>query len=390
MADVSTVAASERVSSHPFREAVPFAVVVFVCMRLVLSLMGALTVGRVHVLSDATSSGAVSAAPGWHNVLDGTERWDALRFEQIAADGYEPTDGSPAFFPGYPLAIRVLLVATPLAPVTAATIVSNLAFFGALVALYALTAREYSRDKAQRTLILMACFPTSFFFLAPYSESLYLLATLVAFWWARAERWPRAGMAGIVATLTRSAGIVLVPALTVEAWRRGPDGRARRIAFAALPLLSIAGLAIYWSARTGDPLEPLHAQAAWMRSLMPFPVTIGRAIVLGAEGIGDAKGVYWSVDLILTALLLVPLAIHWRAVPLSYLVYAGVLVLLVLSYPLPARPLLSDPRLLLVLFPAFWAMADMLRGRAFLVATLLFGVGFVGLSSAFMNWGYVF
>ena len=76
--------------------------------------------------------------------------------------------------------------------------------------------------------------------------------------------------------------------------------------------------------------------------------------------------------------------------PDAYLVYAGVRILVILSYPLPARPLLSAPRLLLVVFPLFWAMAALFRGRLFVVATATFLLGFVALSAAFMNWGFVF
>lgn len=389
-APLTTDASEETSTRTPLREAVTFAVGVFLCMRVVLSLTAVLTVGTVAPPSDATAGGEVSAVPGWHNALDGTDRWDALWFERIAVEGYDPTDASAAFFPGYPVSIRALLAVTPFAPVTAATIVSDVAFLGALIALYALTSREFDAAKARRTLILLASFPASFFFLAPYSESLYLLASVLALWWARSDRWPRAGAAGLAGALTRSVGLVLVPALAVEAWQRGPAHRGRRLAFAALPAVAVLAIAGYWAIRTGDPLQPLHAQDAWMRTFLPFPMTIGRAIVLGVEGAGDPKGVYWTADLLLTALLLVPLAVRWRSIPRSYVAYAASCALVVLSYPLPARPLLSDPRLLLVVFPCFWAMADIFRGRVFIVAVVAFAVGFVAVSSAFMNWGFVF
>jgi len=57
---------------------------------------------------------------------------------------------------------------------------------------------------------------------------------------------------------------------------------------------------------------------------------------------------------------------------------------------LPERPLLSAPRFVAVLFPAFWAMAILVKGWRFPVALVGFGVGFVLLSVAFMNWGYIF
>ena len=387
----SSVDAAERRSADVrFRDGAPFALGVFVCMRLVLSLTGVLTVGTVEPPSDATAGGEVSAEPGWHNAFDGTDRWDAVWFERIAEGGYDPNDESAAFLPGYPLSIRAVMMTTPFEPLAAATLVSNGAFIAALIVLYALTTREYDTARARRTLVLLACFPASFFFLAPYSESLFLLAALLAFWWARSDRWVSAGMAGFVAALTRSVGVLLVPALAVEAWQRGGERRWRHVALACLPLLALVCLGLYWAIRSGDAMRPLHAQDAWMRTFMLFPVTIGRAAVLGVEGIGDPRGIYWTADLLLTTLLVAPLIARWRSIPSSYLVYAASSVLVVLSYPLPARPLLSDPRLLLVVFPAFWAMAGIFTGRLFVVAAVSFAIGFVAVSSAFMNWGFVF
>ena len=53
--------------------------------------------------------------------------------------------------------------------------------------------------------------------------------------------------------------------------------------------------------------------------------------------------------------------------PAPYLVYVVASLLVIFSYPLPARPLLSDPRFLIVLFPVFWAMVDLWQGRLFAV-----------------------
>src|SRR5215213_6228474 len=178
------------------REGLSFVSVVFVCMRVVLSLTGIFTVGEVHPPSDATAGGEVSAEPGWHNALDGTDRWDAVWFERIAVEGYAQDDSSAAFFPGYPLAIRGLMNLTSLDASMAGVLVSNVAFLGSLIVLYGLTAREYDRAHARRTVVLLAAFPSSFFFLAPYSESLFLLSALLGFWWARSDGWARAGAAG--------------------------------------------------------------------------------------------------------------------------------------------------------------------------------------------------
>jgi hypothetical protein len=288
------------------------------------------------------------------------------------------------------LAIRGVASVLSLSETDAALVVSNLAFLGALIVLFALTTFEFSIDTARRTVLLLALFPVSFFFLSPYSESLFLFASLLTFWWARRGRWGPAAAGGFVAALTRSVGVLLVPALLLEAWSIRGRERPRAIAASLVPLLAPAAYAAYWFVRADDALRPFHAQDSWFRSLeLPF-VTLGNGLWLGLSGITDRRGIYWSVDLALTAVVLVAVGLGWNRIPKPYLVYVVLSLVLILSYPLPERPLLSVPRFVAVLFPAFWAMAILTKGWRFPVTLAIFGVGSVVLSVAFMNWGYIF
>jgi Mannosyltransferase (PIG-V) len=373
-----------------FRDGVPFCLAVFVAVRVTLSLLGVVTVGTVQPPSSAGSGVEVPATRGWHNAIDGTDRWDALWFERIARDGYDTEDSSAAFFPGYPLAIRAIGSVTPFSELSSGLIVSNVAFLCALIVLFALTTLEYSDPMARRTVLLLACFPASFFFLSPYSESLFLVTSLLAFWWARTRRPWLAGLAGFAGALTRSVGVLLVPALLVEAWGKHGEERRRAIFASLIPLLAPISYFAYWQARSGDPLHPLHAQDSWFRTLA-FPlVTLGHAVWLGIAGILDARGIYWTADLLLTAIIVFPFVLRWRILAPSYVVYVAATCAVVFSYPLPERPLLSDPRLLVVLFPAFWTMADLWTGTRFAIVVSAFVAGFAALSIAFMNWGFVF
>jgi len=372
------------------RDGVGFCAVVFVGVRLLLSLVAVVAVGTVHPPSTATSGAETSATTGWHNFVDGTERWDAGWFERIARDGYEPDDESGAFFPGYPLAIRATTAITPLGELSAGLMISNLAFLGGLIAVFALTSYEFGKGMARRTTLLLASFPASFFFLAPYSESLFLLTSALCFWWARHRVWERAAVAGLVAALTRSVGVLLVPALLVEAWAEVPAKRTRAITWSLVPLLGPAMYSAYWLIRTGDALQPFHAQDSWHRTFV-FPlVTLGNALWLGISGIADPRGIYWTADLLLTTVILIPLALRWRLLKRAYLVYVVASLLVILSYPLPERPLLSAPRFLIVLFPAFWPLASICTRKRLVPLLAIALVGFAAMAIAFMNWGFVF
>jgi hypothetical protein len=389
-------AADAPTSLHPvqdphirFRDGLGYCVVVFLVLRLALSILAISTVGVVHPPGLETDT-VPPLSPGWHNVLDGTDRWDAKRFQRIAASGYEGGDQNAAFFPGYPIGIRVMSSIPALGEVGAASLLSNLAFLGALVVLYALTSREYSTDRARRTTLLLACFPTSFFFLAPYSESLFLLTSVLTFWWARGGRWWRAGVAGFLAASIRNVGVLLVPALLIEAVRAPKARRPAAIVCSLIPMLAPLALGLYWRAATGDLLAPFHAEDSWHKAF-EFPlITLGHALSLGLSGLTSARGLYWTVDLIVTAAIVVPLALRWRVIPPAYLAYVAATLLVIFMYPLPERPLVSAPRYALVLFPAFWAMADLWTGRALRLVVASFSIGWVVLSVTFMNWGYVF
>ena len=320
------------------RDGLVFCFAVFFVARVLLSLVAVLA---VHTVVAPTTSGAVGkpvAMPGYHNAIDGTQRWDALRFESIARDGYQPDGASAAFFPGYPLAIRAVASLSWSSEPSAALIVSNVAFLAALITLYALTLREFSEDVARRTILLLTFFPTSFFFLAPYSESLFLIASVLTFWFSRGNRPWLAGSFGFLTGAVRSAGVLTGSRTALRCLASTPDKRTGAIFASFLPLLAPVMYCAYWFHRSGDFLEPFHAQASWDRSFV-FPlVTLINGLWLGLSGIGDPRGIYWTIDLLVTAAVLIPLAVRVAVIPAPYLCVCGRQPAVIFSYPLPARP----------------------------------------------------
>ena len=172
-------------------------------------------------------------------------------------------------------------------PLLGALLVSHVAFFGSLLVLYDLTTREFSEPVARRAIVYIAIFPTAFFFFAPYSESLFLLLSLVAFREARLGRWAGAALAGALAALTRSLGIVLAPALIVMALEQRRDDAPlwpKLVAAVAVFLGPLAYLG-WWSVAHSDALAPIHAQANWQREAAIPTTTLWNAAKL-AFGVG--------------------------------------------------------------------------------------------------------
>jgi Mannosyltransferase (PIG-V) len=376
------------------RDGVRDSVLVFVGVRLGFSLLGVLAVSTIAAREGPPAVAGwpiAPAEPGWHAAVTAAERQDAAWFLAIATRGYDPSDGSAAFFPLYPTAIAVLDRFPGVGPLGAALLVSNACMAGALVMLHALSRLEgMTREAARSTVMFVALFPTAFFLLAPYSESLFLLLAISAFWFARRDRWWLAALTGALAAATRSVGIVLVLALAVEAVHRSREDRRplipRLAAACAIGLGPLLYLAWWWT-RSGDALEPWSAQRNWQRELT-VPV---RTLVDAATDAWRLGG-YWLLDALVVAVVIVAVIAGLRWLRPGYSTYALAGLLVPLTYAWPVRPLLSMPRFVLVLFPAFWVIARAVERerlpRALVVAT--FAGGYALLGALFVTWWDVF
>jgi len=365
---------------------------VFLALRIGLMILGYLAVAVIPARDLVSVPGWADHAftPGLHNLFTAFEKQDALWFLRIATGGYRLGDGSAAFFPLYPLLIRGVSFVIGGHPLAAALLVSNLSFLGALCALYSLTASEFSEDVARKTVLFICVFPTSFFFLAPYSESLFLLLSLTSFWGARKGKWWLAGVAGAGAALTRSIGILLVPALAVEAvhqWRKHKGGLAVKLAWAGGPALGTLAYLAWWQIRAENWKAPLEFQANWDRH-PAFPLTT----LVKATTAAWNNGAYWLLDwLVVVPVLAVAVYAVFKLRP-TYSVYTWACIVAPLCLIWDTRPLMSMSRFVVVIFPVFWGVALLVEKRR-ISQDLVVAVGTAGLALMavlFVNAYYVF
>jgi Mannosyltransferase (PIG-V) len=373
---------------------------VFLGLRVGLSLVALAGVGLLPDIDNAVGPPGWDPSPvtpGWHNLVTAWERFDGLWFLRIATDGYVDGDGSAAFFPLYPLLIRFLSPLLGGHPLAAAYLVSHLAAFGSMALLYFLTASEWGERVARRTVLYLAVFPTSFFLLAPYSESLYLVLVLACLWGARRKRWAVAGLAGAAAAATRNVGVLLLLPLSVEAVHQWLEDRSalrlvRSLAWSALVVAGAGAYLLYWQGLSGDWLAPLHQQANWQRE-GSFPLaTVIRGTREAFRFIGEYPGGYHLVDwLIVVPALAAGVWVARRARPM-FTTYTWISILAPLSFIFPLRPFMSVPRFLLPIFPILWAGAVWgLRRRAIHEVLVAASAGLlVLLTVLFVNWYYVF
>lgn len=145
----------------------------------------------------------------WHNFDGGY-----YLFLSYLGYGYNFSQNLYGFFPLYPFLIFSLNFLSDVR--ITALLISHASFFAALFVLYKLIHLDYSQKTAYTTILLLLLFPTSFFFGAVYSESLFLLLTLSCFYLARKKLFLLASLLALLATITRFAGIFIWPALVVE------------------------------------------------------------------------------------------------------------------------------------------------------------------------------
>lgn len=389
-----------RAERGRIRRGVRYCLLVFLGVRVALSIVAVIGTALLPSGEPVGPPGweAFPIEGGWHNVVTAWERFDALWFLRIADQGYMDGDGSAVFFPGYPLLIRGVAFLLGGRPLAAGILVSNMAFAGALIVLYFLTSAEWGERVARRSVLYLAIFPTAFFFLAPYSESPFLLFTLLAFWGARRGRWGVAGVAGAAAAATRNIGVLLALPLAVEGfqqWRANRTGPAPLLG--ALGAGAMVGLAagaylLFWKVKAGEWLAPVTQQANWEREFVLPLESLWLGTREAFRWIGVYPGGYHLLDWVLVVPALVAagwVAFRTRA---AYAIYTWSSLLVPLSFTFLPRPFMSLPRFLLVIFPLVWApaiWAERRRGvhEAVLIA---FSLGLGTMTVLFATWYFVF
>jgi hypothetical protein len=311
-------------------------------------------------------------------VTDVWARWDSSWFLRIADQGYGVAEGvAAAFYPLYPLTLAGLGRVFGGHYVVAGILISLAACLASFLLLYRLAETRLGADGARRAVLYLAVFPMTLFLQAVYSESLYLALALGAFLLAERRRWLGAGVVTGLALLTRIAGVALLPALALLAWR-SPD---RRRAFAGLAVAPVMfGLyPLYLQLAEGDGLAFARAQDFWNRHLSPAGPLGGiwdglRAGWAGVQQLvsGSHTHRYWepvqdsdplrvaAVNLEALAFLVLFVAltvVAWRRFGAPYGLFCAVSLAIPLSVPSERWPLLSLPRFGLVLFPLFLALA---------------------------------
>lgn len=306
-------------------------------------------------------------------------RWDTGWYLGIALGqyAYDPelagAQQNIVFFPALPVSMRIggrLLGGTTGAFLLAGTLIVLFSFAGALVYLYRF-ARDVLGDdeQARYALWLVAAYPFAVFYSSVYTESIFLLGAVGAFYHFMRGQLVRAGLFGLLVGFTRPNGCFLsipLAILALHPWlpsslagaraRRRPrpafSQLAGQMVAAAMPGIGVLMYSAFIWRLSGDPLAWAAGHIAWGRSYQGLSILVTERYEYISQ-----MGLYGytselPIDLLQLMGVVFVLAAVWGVLRRLGLAYA-VFILINILPPLAAGGLLSAGRFSAVLFPAF-------------------------------------
>ena len=336
---------------------------VFLLTRSLIFLV-LICVGQVRVVtfSESNSHHAFITLDGHslaRDLRDTMLQADVVHYTDLARDGYARTPFAVtdrrsqefAFFPVHPLLLWLLSHVTTHVVLWGAAL-SNLFFFVALVLLYKLTLDfGYDASVARRTVFYLAAFPVSYFFSAPFTESLFVMLTVGSFYAAKREKWWLAGVLGLLASATRLTGVLLLPALLILSWQM----------YRRLPIKKVLGLLLipfglfsymfytWWL--SGDALAFKHASEAWGRKPNLFFIGPVVRYLMNPYNVAES----WNVHLLNAACVLLCFVCIYILVRRREWAFA-LYTLLSIIPPLSSGVMQSFERYTMGFFPVFIAL----------------------------------
>lgn len=208
--------------------------------------------------------------------------WDGRWYQEIAESGYprplpvdplgRPVQSAWAFFPAYPLLVRVVMRVTGVEWLVAAPVTSLLLGCGVAVVAYRLFRLRATRPVALGGVAVLATFPSSAVLQYAYADVLSVLALLACLWLLGTRRYLWCLLPAVVLGLSRPVGLPFVLVLVVHAVVRvrrrhsDPFGTAERAALAALAgvaLLAAVAFPVAAAEAAGRPDAYPAVQDAW-------------------------------------------------------------------------------------------------------------------------------
>jgi len=304
---------------------------------------------------------------------------DTPHYIAIARYWYQNTDCDHrlfiVFFPLYSILIRIVSFVSP-SYMFAAYAISNIFAFAAGAMFYKLAMLIIVDPKEARHAVkFLLIFPSAFFLIVPMTESLFLFLSIAVIYYAIKDKYNHVFVFGLLASLTRSAGVLLLIPVACEAIGQ---------------ILASRKIVVVVADNTASTLEMSRAKQGLLRkdlfklaNLLAFPLGVGiyllinymvygnatQFIIFQREHWGQSMYFFWNTITYLTSNMLAGITdwvmgismpgvvVFWMS--LALIIYGAnkirvSLTLYAMAYFIFAfgpTSLLSGPRYAMVLFP---------------------------------------
>jgi Gpi18-like mannosyltransferase len=329
-------------------------------------------------------------------------RWDALWYENIVSTGYSANNGTAQFHPLYPWSATILFK-LGISPGLSLLIISSLAGIILFFFFFKLARLDLSSKDAFFALAIFSLAPPAFILFAPYSESLFLLFSVLCLYFSRNKNWWLAGLMAGLATLTRQQGVFLLIPLAWELWEFA--GRTIKQALkqwaawtAVVPVpLALSGWFLYrlfFLSDAGVNANDLHSfiysaiispSASQVVPMQRF-IWPWQAFYFAFEKIYHQPNIDIWVNTVLGILFLLMLAIAWKKMRMSYRLYAIGIVLISFSYYTgPTHPYMGILRHLFLGFTIFIGLAVTIsKSWIRIISIVMSSIGMITLLTLFV------
>jgi hypothetical protein len=265
--------------------------------------------------------------------------WDGAHYLYIAQNGYPPLyppEGGylaySAFFPLLPWLTRWLSWVTHLPLTTSAFLIVTSAGLAAAVGIWWLALETLGdREGAKRTVMLAMVWPASFVLSMNYNDGLLIAFAAGCLIALRRQRWIWAGVAAILASLTRPDGVALTLAC---AWCAFSAIRAthslRPLVAPLMAPLGMVGYFTFLAIRLHDPLLWFKAEQRGWNAGFDFGHTYFRNLTLVVREPTKHLDLVPSVVAGIVFILLILWACFER-LPVEQILYSGAILVLTLG-----------------------------------------------------------
>lgn len=335
----------------------------------------------------------ITGLPNW---IWGFGNFDGVHYLKIAQRLYTDVH-SQVFFPLFPLLVRALSFLVPKMPdldlrffvdpayFYSGLILANMFFLISLVFLYKLFHLDFDEKTTKRSLVLLLAFPTAFYFGSIYTESLFLLLSVLGLYFLRKKQYFLSSLFISLATATRFIGVFLILVYLIEILKEKLDWK--KLAGLLIAPTGVLLYVYYLHIAFGNPFYFITSQSTFgaerlKNGIILLPQVFFRYLfrIFPSVPVFSLSFFVAFLEIAFTTLVLIALVIYYKKMRKSYWWFTFLAIIL----PTLTGTFSSMPRYIL---SAYLVLPFLAESKYYKVLLLIFGILQMILVSMFVR-GY--